>query len=103
MISINWSDLRPLGGSQHSAFEELCCQLARSTTVPPGSRFVRKGAPDAGIECFWILSGGDEWGWQSKFFLSPPGPSQWQQLDHSIGTALAKHPRLTAYTVCLPI
>ncbi len=54
-MSINWGNLRPWDGSQHSAFEELCCQLAESEHVPPGSRFVRKGAPDAGVECFWTL------------------------------------------------
>jgi hypothetical protein len=45
----------------------------------------------------------DEWGWQAKFFLSPPGRSQWKQLDDSVMTALEKHPRLTSYTICLPI
>lgn len=65
--------------------------------------FVRVGAPDAGVECYWKLPGGDEWGWQAKFFLSPPGSSQWQQIDHSVITALEKHSRLTRYIICLPI
>ncbi|HXH48490.1 MAG TPA: AVAST type 2 anti-phage system protein Avs2 [Terriglobia bacterium] len=50
-----------------------------------------------------MLSNGDEWGWQAKFFLEPPGNGEWQQIDDSVKTALEKHPRLTRYFVCLPI
>jgi hypothetical protein len=64
---------------------------------------VRKGAPDAGVECFWTLPNGDEWAWQAKFFLSPPDASQWRQIDDSIETALNKHPSLSVLTLCLPI
>jgi hypothetical protein len=102
-LSINWGNLRPWDGSQHSAFEELCCQLAEYEHVPPGSRFVRKGAPDAGVECFWTLPGEDEWGWQAKFFLSTPNANQWSQIDHSVKTALNKHPKLSVLTICLPL
>lgn len=103
MTTINWQDLRPLDSSQDKAFEELCCQLAGYEQAPPGSSFVRKGSPDAGVECYWKLPNGDEWGWQAKFFRLPPGTSQWRQLDDSVKTALEKHPRLTTYTICLPI
>lgn len=102
-MSINWHNLRPWNGSQNTAFEELCCQLAGYEPTPPGSTFIRKGAPDAGIECFWKLPNGDEWGWQAKFFHSSPDPNQWQQLDDSVKKALEKHPRLTRITICLPI
>ncbi len=102
-MSLNWQNLRPWNGSQNIAFEELCCQLARYEKAPSGSTFIRKGAPDAGVECSWKLPSGDEWGWQAKFFLSPPDPSQWHQLDESVKKALEKHPRLTSLTICLPI
>lgn len=102
-MSINWQNLRPFNGSQHSAFEELCCQLASAESVPPGSIFIRKGAPDAGIECYWKLPDHSEWGWQAKFFLSPPDAGQWAQIDGSVHTALEKHPFLSRYMVCLPI
>jgi hypothetical protein len=98
-----WNDLRPWNGSQEFAFEELCCQLAGAELYPDGSRFFRKGAPDAGIECFWRLPAGDEHGWQAKFFQSPPTPGRWVQLDRSVQTALRKHPKLTQYTVCMPV
>ena len=103
MTTINWQGLRPLDSSQNKAFEELCCQLADYEQAPPGSSFVRKGSPDAGVECYWRLPNGDEWGWQAKFFLSTIETSQWCQLDDSVKKALKKHPRLTKYTICLPI
>lgn len=102
-MSIIWSDLRPLNGSQQTAFEELCCQLAASETVPGGAVFIRKGAPDAGVECYWKLPDGSEWGWQAKFFISPPDNKQWDQIDDSVAKAIEKHPRLRRYVVCLPI
>ena len=102
-MSLNWQKLRPWNGSQNSAFEALCCQLAAHEKVPLGSTFIRKAPPDAGVECYWKLPNGDEWGLQAKFFLSPPGESQWHQIDESVETAFKKHPQLTSYTVCLPI
>jgi hypothetical protein len=99
---INWVNLRSWNGSQQSAFEELCCQLAAHEQVPPNSRFIRKGTPDAGVECFWTLPNSDEWAWQAKFFTSVED-SQWKQLDESVKTALDKHPQLVAYTICIPL
>ncbi len=102
-MPIEWNNLRPLNGSQQSAFEELCCQLAAYEKSPTGSKFIRKGAPDAGVECYWVLPGGDEWGWQTKYFTSSPDDGQWHQVDGSVKTTLAKHPRITSYTICFPI
>jgi len=102
-ISIDWNNLRPLDGSQRTAFEELCCQLAAYEKLPHGSKFVRKGVPDAGVECYWVLPGSNELAWQAKYFTSTPGDNQWRQLDDSAKTALAKHPHITSYTICLPL
>lgn len=93
--------LRAWDGSQDRAFEELCCQLAHAESFPVGSRFVRKGTPDAGVECYWTRPTGEETAWQAKFFSSL-GKTQWQQLDDSVQNALEKHPNLRRYTVCLP-
>ncbi len=71
--------------------------------MPPGSKFVRKGAPDAGVECYWTLPTGDLHGWQAKFFRETPKPGQWQQIDESVERALSKHENLVQYTICLPI
>ena len=98
-----WSRLREWNGSQAIAFEELVCQLAFCEAVPAGSRFVRKGTPDAGVECFWSLPSGEEHGWQAKFFTTVLSPSQWRQVDDSVNTALDKHPILSRYTVAMAI
>lgn len=101
-MSINWNALRTWDG-QRSAYEELCCQLAAYESVPSESKFTRKGTPDGGVECFWTLPDGNEWGWQAKFFPNVPNDNQWGQIDDSIKTALEKHPNLTKYYVCLPL
>lgn len=102
-MSLEWSKLRTWNGSQNSAFEELVCQLAFCESVPINSRFIRKGVPDAGVECFWVFPTGDEHGWQAKFFESPPSASQWGQIDSSVKIALEKHPSLRRYTVAMAI
>lgn len=89
-MQLNWNDIRPLNGSQANGFEELCAQLVRAES-PDEAKFVRKGTPDAGVECYCILSDGNEWGWQAKYF-DILGTTQWSQLDKSVKTALDKHP-----------
>ncbi|MBI3470758.1 MAG: ATP-binding protein, partial [Candidatus Solibacter usitatus] len=101
-VSLNWQDLRPWQGSQHRAFEEVCAQLAAAETPATGATFVRKGTPDAGVECYWRLVNGQEWAWQTKFFTSM-GDAQWRQLDESVRTALDRHPGLVKYIVCVPL
>ena len=98
-VSIDWNALRIWDGSQHTAFEELCCQLARHEDIPHRSDFVRKGTPDAGVECYWKLENGEEWGWQSKFFTKTPEATQCKELDESVTTVLRKHPKLKKYYV----
>ncbi|MFA6241454.1 MAG: hypothetical protein WC655_11015 [Candidatus Hydrogenedentales bacterium] len=100
-MTIEWHAIRPWNGSKSGGFETLCAQLA-DLEKPAGSRFFRKGTPDAGVECFAILPDGNEWGWQAKFFDSLES-SQWTQLNDSVKTALAKHPCLTRYFICIPI
>ena len=99
--SLAWGDIRALNGSQRDGFEEFCAQLARAET-PADGQFVRKGSPDAGVECFAVLANGDEWGWQAKFFTSALGTTQWKQLDDSVKSALKNHPALARYYVCVP-
>ena len=60
------------------------------------------GSPDAGVECYCVLSDHNECGWQAKYFTSRLTNTQWQQLDDSVETALDKHPRLVRYYVCVP-
>jgi hypothetical protein len=101
MPSSQWKNLRMFNGSQQGAFEELCCQLAFHE-IPEDFKFTRKGAPDAGVECFATAPNGSEWGWQAKFF-DKLGPVQWRELDQSFFTAINKHRKLVKYYVCIPI
>ena len=102
-MSIEWNSLRTLDGSQQTAFEELCCQLARLENYSSTDKFFRLGAPDAGVECYWKLTDAKEIAWQAKFFLASPHNSQWKQLDKSVNTALDKHPYLSRYIICIPL
>lgn len=101
MCTIDWNSIRPWKGSRSGGFEELCVQLARVET-PDGAKFVPTGTHDAGVECYCVLSDGNEWGWQAKYFTSSLTDDQWYQLDCSVKTALDKHPRLVCYYVCIP-
>ena len=74
--------------------------LNRRPTAPCSFAKARR-TPE--VECYWKLPDGSEWGWQAKFFLSPPSSNQWAQIDESVKTALEKHPQLSRYVVCLPI
>ena len=98
---MDWRSIRPLNGRRDKGFEELCSQLARSE-VAGRARFIRKGNPDAGVECYAIYGNGAECAWQAKYFLTL-GDSQWRQIDRSVRTALRKQPRLARYVVCLPM
>ncbi|AHG65395.1 hypothetical protein [Advenella mimigardefordensis] len=99
---IDFSRIRPHDGSQHIGFEELVTQLASLERRPAGSTFVRKGrGGDGGIECFVTLANGDEYGWQAKYVFSWDASLE-TQLNTSLEAALAKHPRLTKLTVCIP-
>ena len=102
-MAVEWNKLRHWDDSLRTAFEMLVCQLAGYEPVPDGSTFVKKGAPDAGVECYWKLPDGREFGWQAKFFTSSPTSQQWTQVDSSVKNALDKHPNLQSYTVCMAV
>jgi hypothetical protein len=97
-----WLQLRAWNGSQQDSFEELCCQIAHTEPVPDGVAFRRKGRPDSGIEGFWTLRDGQEWGWQAKFFPDGLNDQRWAQCDDSVRKALEGHPALTLLYFCLP-
>lgn len=102
MQNLNWNNIRSLNNSQKDGFEELVCQLAKSDKIENGKSFVRKGSPDAGVECFWILNDDKEICYQAKFFTSPLSSTQWGEVDESVKTALEKHPNLIKYIVSIP-
>ncbi|WP_454872526.1 NACHT domain-containing protein [Paraburkholderia xenovorans] len=99
---IDFASIRLHRKDQANAFEELCCQLA-GDEYPPSARvsFNRKGpGGDGGIECFTTLSDGTETGWQVKYYWDMA--SAIRSLDDSLTQALAKHPKMTQFIVCLP-
>lgn len=100
---IDLSEIRPFNKTKDRAFEELCCQLAHRENIPNRLKFIRNGTPDGGVECFWILQGGEEICWQAKYFLSTPGKSQWKQIEDSINTAIKSHSSMKKYVICLPM
>ena len=57
--------LRMWNGEQSRAFEELSFQLLKDQ-VPAGTRAIRTGNPDGGVEWYATLPDGTEWGWQAK-------------------------------------
>ncbi|MGV0830246.1 AVAST type 2 anti-phage system protein Avs2 [Empedobacter brevis] len=102
MQNLNWNNIRSINNSQKEGFEELVCQLAKNDEFQNSKSFVRKGSPDAGVECFWILNDGKEVCYQAKFFTSPLTSTQWGEVDESVKTALEKHPNIIKYIVSIP-
>jgi hypothetical protein len=100
---LDWRNIRVLRDSQDFAFEQICVQVAEHEPFPKGSVFHRKGAPDSGVECYWVDPQGNDHAWQAKYWTSPPNPKQWNDLDDSVERALRGHPDLRAYYVCIPI
>ena len=98
---VDWDRLRP-GTDARKSFEDLCCFLAEREPAPDGSKFKRLAPPDGGVECLRRLPGGQEWGWQAKYFHTAPNSGQWRQIDESVRSALKSNPRLTRYIVCAP-
>ncbi|TNB98538.1 AAA family ATPase [Pseudomonas jessenii] len=99
---INFASIRLHRGTQASAFEELCCQLAGEEQLTPGRvRFTRKGqGADGGLECFAQQADGAETGWQVKYFGDMGAAIK--SLDESLSRALLTHPKLETFIVCLP-
>jgi thiol-disulfide isomerase/thioredoxin len=100
---INWHNIRSINNSCNEGFEEFVCQLARKENIPNKRTFIRKGKPDAGVECFWTLEDDTEWAWQAKYFTSSLGASQWNQLDKSVETVIRKHINVKKYFISIPI
>lgn len=80
------------------------CELAGLDRPEPGAQFVRlNGAGgDGGVECFWTLPDGSEHGWQAKYWTDADSVDK-SQIDESVATALRVHPKLTRYTIAIPL
>ncbi len=102
MQNLDWNNIRAINNSQKDGFEELVCQLAKSDNIENSKSFIRKGSPDAGVECFWTLKDDKEVCYQAKFFTAPLTSTQWSEVDESVRTALNKHPNLIKYIISIP-
>ncbi len=101
---IKFSQIRALDGQQNKGFEELCVQLLPQLIGKKLSRVdrVEGRGGDGGVEAVALSACGQKIGLQAKFF-SALGPSQWRQIDDSVGTAIRKHADLKRYLVCVPL
>lgn len=61
----SFDQLRTWNGEQSRAFEEISYQLLKHR-VPVGTRAIRTGNPDGGVEWYVTLPDGAEQGWQAK-------------------------------------
>jgi hypothetical protein len=103
-LRLNFTGIREHRGTQMGGFEELCCQLAALEDPAKGSWFVRKGSgADQGLECFRKYADGYEVGWQAKYFMNGFDTTQVAALAESLQRAMAAHPQLKTFIVCLPI
>ncbi len=100
-MSIDWKSIRSYENTQHTAFEEVVCQLAYNENRRKG-KYIRVKAPDGGVESYLILDDGTEIGWQAKYFFDIQD-TQLKQIKKSFQTAIKKHPKLTKYYVCCPV
>lgn len=103
-LRLDFTGIREHRGTKMGGFEELCCQLAALEDPAEGSRFVRKGpGADQGLECYRTYVDGHEVGWQAKYFMNGFETTQIADLTESLQRAIAAHPQLKTFIVCLPI
>lgn len=101
---LDFARIREHRGTQMGGFEELCCQLAALEDSAEGASFIRKGSgADQGLECYRTYADGREVGWQAKYFINGFESGQVSNLNDSLKRALAAHPQLRRFVVCLPI
>ena len=103
-LDVDFKRIRAHRGDQRGGFEELCCQLAGLEDTAADSHFMRKGpGADQGLECYRTYADGHEVGWQAKYFINEFDAGQVADLKDSLTRALAAHPQLMTFIVCLPI
>ena len=102
MLNLDFNNIRSIKGSKSEGFEEFVCQLARKEKFPNAKKFVRKGKPDGGVECYRILEDDGIVAWQAKYFCKAFDDSQYQQIDRSVREALESHPNLKRYIIAVP-
>jgi hypothetical protein len=105
--TITFRNIKPHGGDQRRAFEEMCFQLFAREFAARGEAIRREGSGgDAGMEGYIADSTGcAKIGLQAKFLPDKWAPAQWKQIDESIQTALKDNSgdrSLESYVVAVP-
>ena len=91
-LNSGFDAIRPWRGSTARGFEELCYQLFKSD-APSGSRAIRTGNPDGGVEWYATLPDGTEWGWQAKHVHDVD--SMLSGMTQSVRAVVRDRPKLT--------
>jgi hypothetical protein len=91
-------EIRTWRGTQQTAFEELCFQLRDPD--PPGSRAVKPGAPDRGVDWYVLTPHGERLGHQCKFVRTIDDAIG--QMRESVRTALRELPDLVEMSLYVP-
>ena len=100
---IDFKRIKSYSAGQRASFEALVCQLARRDTPSKDALFRRVDGSggDGGTEAYWALQDGSEVGYQAKYFTRS-GDIDWSQIDKSVNTTLANHPKLSKYVIAVP-
>lgn len=100
---IDYQLIRPVKGTRHSGFEELCVSLFREEMGNPQSMIRIDGAGgDGGVEAYFEDASKNTVGLQAKFFVQLRD-RQWKQIAESIQQARKNHPTLKVYYVAVPL
>lgn len=99
---LDFSRLRGGPGGWRDSFETLVRQLGRLNPPKAAEEFrhIHGAGGDGGIEAYWLLSSGNEFGYQAKFH-EKSADVNWAALDKSIFTALETHPKLIGVQVAV--
>lgn len=103
---IDFTRIRSIGpGGQRGGFEQFICEQVAQESPEPGAKFVslHGDGGDGGVECYWTLPSGEEYGHQAKYWPTVAQASDGKsQLDNSVEAALRQHPNLSKYTIAIP-
>ncbi|MGH1347606.1 MAG: hypothetical protein ACRBN8_38975 [Nannocystales bacterium] len=101
---IDFTRIRSLGpGGQRDGYEQFICEQVAQEQPAPDAKFVslHGAGGDGGVECYWTLADGTEYGWQAKYWTDHSAVDK-GQLDKSVKAALEQHPKLAQYTISIP-
>ena len=101
--SVDFKNIRPLNGTRHCGFEELCVSLFRAEMKnPPELLRINGAGGDGGVEAYVLIGPKRTVGLQAKYF-DQLRDRQWRQIEESIREARKNHPTLKTYYVAVSL